>query len=63
MRDKLKNDLQHQLESLYPPLEAANISYFFSRSEADERVVQQLEEKINWVVDALIALDALEAQV
>ena len=63
MSNTRKKDLQQKLESLYAPMEAANISFFYSQSEENERVVLQLEESINALVDELIGLDDIEVQV
>ena len=62
MNDTLKKDLEQQVQNLYGPLEAANIALYNSNSLEDARVVQALEEQINTLVDALIALDAQELQ-
>jgi hypothetical protein len=62
MNDTLKKDLEQQVQNLYGPLEAANIALHNSSSVADARVVQALEEQINTLVDALIALDTPEHQ-
>jgi hypothetical protein len=58
MSDELKADLQKKIQALYGPLELANIAFFNSKSLEDERLVHQLEEQINVLVDELIALDA-----
>ena len=62
MSEKLKIDLQQQIQSLYGPLEAANIALFKSKSVKDERIVHALEEQMNTLVDKLIELEATEAQ-
>ena len=62
MSKKTIEDLQRQIDALYGPLAAANIALFKSKSIEDERVVQNLENQMNALVDKLIELESVEVK-